>query len=104
MRVRLYGGSLALVRKSGVGKAVNAASRWNTAALDRGDVLFNRPAYVESFAQALKAKGVTAEEAQSGAKPELVAAANQRAKWRSVQSSYFSIVSRRNSRSRTGLP
>ena len=61
--------------KSGVGKAVNAASRWNTEALDRGDVRFNRPAYVESFAQALKAKGVTAEEAQSGAKPELVAAA-----------------------------
>ena len=63
--------------KSGVGKAVNTASRWNTAALDRGDVLFNRPAYVESFAQALKAKGVTAEEAQSGAKPELVAAARE---------------------------
>ena len=63
--------------KSGVGKAVNAASRWNTAALDRGDVLFNRPAYVESFAQALKAKGVTAEEAQSGAKAELVAAARE---------------------------
>lgn len=63
--------------KSGVGRAVNAASRWNTAALDRGDVLFNRPAYVESFAQALKAKGVTAEEAQSGAKPELVAAARE---------------------------
>lgn len=63
--------------KSGVGKAVNAASRWNTAALDRGDVIFNRPAYVESFAQALKAKGVTAEEAQSGAKPELVAAARE---------------------------
>ena len=63
--------------KSGVGKAVSAASRWNTAALDRGDVLFNRPAYVESFAQALKAKGVTAEEAQSGAKPELVAAARE---------------------------
>ena len=63
--------------KSGVGKAVNAASRWNTAALDRGDVLFNRPAYVESFAQALKAKGVTAEEAKSGAKPELVAAARE---------------------------
>ena len=63
--------------KSGVGKAVNAASRWNTEALDRGDVRFNRPAYVESFAQALKAKGVTAEEAQSGAKPELVAAARE---------------------------
>lgn len=63
--------------KSGVGEAVNAASRWNTAALDRGDVIFNRPAYVESFAQALKAKGVTAEEAQSGAKPELVAAARE---------------------------
>lgn len=63
--------------KNGVGKAVNAASRWNTAALDRGDVIFNRPAYVESFAQALKAKGVTAEEAQSGAKPELVAAARE---------------------------
>ena len=63
--------------KSGVGKAVNAASLWNTAALDRGDVIFNRPAYVESFAQALKAKGVTAEEAQSGAKPELVAAARE---------------------------
>lgn len=63
--------------KSGVGKAVNAASRWNSAMMDREDVWFNRPAYVSSFAQALKAKGVTAAEAASGAKPELVAAARE---------------------------
>lgn len=44
----------------------------NSAALDREDLFFNRPVYVDSFAQALKAKGVTAEEAASGQKAELV--------------------------------
>lgn len=47
----------------------------NTEWLDRGDVLFNKAAYVDSFAQALQAKGVTAAEAASGAKADLVSAA-----------------------------
>ena len=74
--------------KSGVGKAVNAASRWNSAMMDREDVWFNRPAYVSSFAQALKAKGVTAAEAASGAKPELVAAAREYAITQAQKATY----------------
>lgn len=56
-------------------KAIQGIGDFNTRALDLGDVLFNKAAYVDSFAQALKAKGVTAQEAASGAKAELVAAA-----------------------------
>ena len=40
-----------------------------------GDDFNNKFTYVDSFAQALKAKGVTAEEAASGAKADLVAQA-----------------------------
>lgn len=60
-------------------KVLDGPFQWlsekNSALLDAEDVWFNRPAYVDSFAQALKAKGVTAEEAASGAKAELVEAA-----------------------------
>ena len=57
------------------GKAVQAVGDFNTRLLDLGDVIFNKSAYVDSFAQALKAKGVTAAEAAGGAKADLVAQA-----------------------------
>lgn len=56
-------------------KAVQAVGDFNTRLLDLGDVIFNKSAYVDSFAQALKAKGVTAAEAAGGAKADLVAQA-----------------------------
>ena len=56
-------------------RGVQAIGDFNTRAMDTEDVWFNRPAYVDSFAQALKAKGVTAAEAASGAKADLVAQA-----------------------------
>ena len=56
-------------------KAVQAVGDFNTRLLDLGDVIFNKSAYVDSFAQALKAKGVTAAEAAGGAKSDLVAQA-----------------------------
>ena len=57
------------------GKAVQWLGDKNAEWLDRGDVLFNKSAYVDSFAQALQAKGVTAAEAAGGAKADLVASA-----------------------------
>lgn len=57
------------------GKAVQAVGDFNTRLLDFGDVIFNKSAYVDSFAQALHAKGVTAAEAAGGAKADLVAQA-----------------------------
>lgn len=56
-------------------KAVQSVGEFNTRLLDLGDVIFNKSAYVDSFAQALQAKGVTAQEAASGAKADLVEAA-----------------------------
>lgn len=56
-------------------KAVQAVGDFNTRLLDAEDVLFNKSAYVDSFAQALQAKGVTAAEAAGGAKSDLVAQA-----------------------------
>lgn len=56
-------------------KGVQAVGDFNTKLLDWGDLVFNKSAYADSFAQALKAKGVTAEEAASGAKADLVAQA-----------------------------
>ena len=56
-------------------KTVQAVGDFNTRLLDLGDVIFNKSAYVDSFAQALKAKGVTAAEAAGGAKADLVAQA-----------------------------
>ena len=56
-------------------KAVQAVGDFNTRLLDLGDVIFNKSAYVDSFAQALKAKGVTAAEAAGGSKSDLVAQA-----------------------------
>ena len=57
------------------GKAVQWLGDKNAEWLDRGDILFNKSAYVDSFAQALQAKGVTAAEAAGGAKSDLVAQA-----------------------------
>lgn len=54
-------------------KGVQAVGDFNTWLMDAGDVLFNRPAYIDSFAQALKAKGITAEQARNGG-PEVEAA------------------------------
>lgn len=47
----------------------------NSELLDREDVLFNKGAYIDSFAQALKAKGVTAAEAEAGTRSADVEAA-----------------------------
>lgn len=54
-------------------KGVQAVGNFNTRLMDAEDVLFNRPAYIDSFAQALKAKGITAEQARNGG-PEVEAA------------------------------
>ena len=56
-------------------KGVQAVGDLNSNLLDMEDLVFNRSAYVSSFAQALKAKGVTAAEAASGSKADLVEAA-----------------------------
>ena len=47
----------------------------NSELLDREDLIFNRNAYVDSFAQALQAKGVTAAEANAGTRAADVEAA-----------------------------
>ena len=59
------------------GNVVQKIGDLNSTALDAEDRIFNQNAYVDSFAQALKAKGVTAEEAASGRKHDLVEAARQ---------------------------
>lgn len=58
-------------------KAIQKIGDVNNALLDVEDQRFNRWAYVDSFTQALKAKGVTAAEAVSGQKHDLVEAARQ---------------------------
>lgn len=47
-------------------RAVQGIGDLNSRALDYEDVIFNRAAYVDSFAQALQAKGVTAADAHAG--------------------------------------
>lgn len=56
-------------------RAVQGIGDLNSRALDYEDVIFNRSAYVDSFAQALQAKGVTAAEAEAGARAADVEAA-----------------------------
>lgn len=56
-------------------RAVQGIGDLNSRALDYEDVIFNRAAYVDSFAQALQAKGVTAAEAHAGTRPADVEAA-----------------------------
>lgn len=56
-------------------RAVQGIGDLNSRALDYEDVIFNRAAYVDSFAQALQAKGVTAAEAHAGIRTADVEAA-----------------------------
>lgn len=56
-------------------RAVQSIGDLNSRALDYEDVIFNRVAYVDSFAQALQAKGVTAAEAHAGTRAADVEAA-----------------------------
>lgn len=56
-------------------RAVQGIGGLNSRALDYEDVIFNRSAYVDSFAQALQAKGVTAAEAHAGTRAADVEAA-----------------------------
>lgn len=58
-----------------LGSGVQAVGDFNSRWLDREDVLFNKNAYVDSFAQALQAKGVTAAEAHAGTRAADVEAA-----------------------------
>ena len=58
-----------------LGSGVQAVGDFNSRWLDREDVLFNKRAYVDSFAQALQAKGVTAAEAEAGTRAADVEAA-----------------------------
>lgn len=58
-----------------IGHGVQIAGDKNTELLDKADRLFNKSAYVDSFAQALKAKGVTAAEAAAGTRSADVEAA-----------------------------
>lgn len=61
--------------EDGLSRAVQGIGDLNSRALDYEDVIFNRSAYVDSFAQALKAKGVTAAEAEAGTRSADVEAA-----------------------------
>lgn len=56
-------------------RAVQGIGDLNSRALDYEDAIFNRAAYVDSFAQALQAKGVTAAEAHAGTRAADVEAA-----------------------------
>lgn len=56
-------------------RTVQGIGDLNSRALDYEDVIFNRAAYVDSFAQALQAKGVTAAEAHAGTRTADVEAA-----------------------------
>lgn len=56
-------------------RTVQGIGDLNSRALDYEDVIFNRAAYVDSFAQALQAKGVTAAEAHAGTRAADVEAA-----------------------------
>lgn len=58
-----------------LGSGVQAVGDFNSRWLDREDVLFNKRAYVDSFAQALQAKGVTVAEAEAGTRAADVEAA-----------------------------
>lgn len=58
-----------------IGAGVQAVGNFSSHLLDREDVRFNRNAYVDSFAQALQAKGVAAAEAHAGTRAADVEAA-----------------------------
>ena len=74
--------------KYAIGRGVQAVSDWNSAALDWGDALFNKPAYIESLAQTMKARGITAEEARGGAKADLMQSAREYAAREAAKATY----------------
>lgn len=74
--------------KHKLGKAVQWVGEKNTAALDWGDELFNKPAYIESLAQAMKARGITAEEARRGDKADLMESARAYAAQEAAKATY----------------
>lgn len=74
--------------KHKVGEIVQKVGGKNSQLLDTEDVWFNKPAYVDSLAQAMKAKGITAEEARAGAKPELMERAREYAVQEAAKATY----------------
>lgn len=71
-----------------VGELVQKVGEKNSALLDKADIFFNKPAYVESLAQALKARGITAEEAMAGVRPEQVAQCREYAMQEAAKATY----------------
>lgn len=74
--------------KHKAGEIVQKVGDKNSQLLDTEDVWFNKPAYVDSLAQAMKAKGITAEEARAGAKPELMERAREYAVQEAEKATY----------------
>ena len=74
--------------KHKAGEIVQKVGDKNSQLLDTEDVWFNKPAYVDSLAQAMKAKGITAEEARAGVKPELMARAREYAVQEAAKATY----------------
>ena len=54
-----------LFGESPLGRGVQKVYDFGSKSLDAEDVAFNRPAYINSFAQALKARGITADQARA---------------------------------------
>lgn len=75
-------------QKTLLGKGVQAVSDFNTAALEAEDLIFNRGAYVDSLAQALKAKGITYEMAMDGQHEAEVASARSYAIEEAAKATY----------------
>ena len=74
--------------KFAIGKAVQKIGDVNTAALEAEDMIFNRGAYVDSLAQALKAKGITYEMAVDGKHDAAVEAARAYAVSEAAKATY----------------
>lgn len=74
--------------KFAIGKAVQKIGDVNTAALEAEDLIFNRGAYVDSLAQALKAKGITYEMAVDGTHDAAVEAARAYAVSEAAKATY----------------
>ena len=74
--------------KFAIGKAVQKIGDVNTAALEAEDLIFNRGAYVDSLAQALKAKGITYEMAVDGKHDAAVEAARAYAVSEAAKATY----------------
>ena len=83
-------------------RAVQGIGDLNSRALDREDVFFNRGAYVDSFAQALQAKGVTAAEAHAGTRAADVEAARAYAIEEAQKATYRNTTDLSDALSRMG--